>query len=229
LLSMRGMKRLILVRAGATRVDRERVLTGIGDPPLTDAGIRRMEELRRHWEWVDHIVASPWRRTRDSAQLLARGGPVVLELDFRPRNCGRWEGRSFEELRAADPGSFEAWRADPDRFEFPDGEPRAHFESRVARGLCHLRSAPLASALVVTHAEVIRRMVALLTGSSLPDGRPGPGEMVLLTRRDDGEFRLGRRSSDPDALRSPLEREGLSGTDAWGPERHVGELELARE
>jgi hypothetical protein len=50
--------------------------------------------------------------------------------------------------------------------------------------------------------------------------------MALATRRSESSWALGRRSSDPDPLRSPLEREGLSGCGEPFRERHVAALEV---
>lgn len=67
----------------------------------------------------------------------------------------------------------------------------------------------------MSHAEVIREVAWRLAGARLPADRPAPAEMLLLSRVADGAypFRMGRVSSDPEALRSVLEREGLSGVE----------------
>jgi broad specificity phosphatase PhoE len=102
------------------------------------------------------------------------------------------------------------------------------FEARVRRALVALARGRSISPLVVTHGSVIREIVAQLADAPIPDGRPHPAEMVLLTRTRGGKFRLGRRSSDPEPLRSPLERHGLSGSGSGDgePERHVAHLEI---
>lgn len=63
--------------------------------------------------------------------------------------------------------------------------------------------------LVVADLAVIREGVEMLTGQALPADRPRPSEVVLLTRQPQA-WKLGRRSSSPPALRSPIEGEGLS-------------------
>jgi hypothetical protein len=79
--------------------------------------------------------------------------------------------------------------------------------------------------LVVADGGVLRILAERLLERPLPEGRPHPGEMALLTRRESG-WHLGRRSSDPEPLRSPLERDGLSGTGDFGPEHHVAPLQI---
>ena len=213
--------RLLLVRAGSTQGPREQ-----GDPALSDAGSREIAALRRHWEWADHVVASPLRRARESASILCRGRAFDVDPRLRPVERGRYAGLAPEELRAEDPVAFEEWVAGSDDAGFPHGETRREFRLRVRDALAALASRPEASVLVVAHRDGIREIAAALAGAALPAGRPVVAELALLTRDADGRWRPGRRSSDPPPLRSELERTGLSGgADPWDGD-HVGSLEL---
>jgi broad specificity phosphatase PhoE len=213
--------RLLLVRAGSTQGPRER-----DDPALSDAGRREIAALRRHWEWADHVVASPLQRAHESASILCRNRAFDVDPRLRPVERGRYAGLAPEELQAQDPVVFEEWAAGDDHAAFPHGETRCEFRLRVRDALAALASRPEASVLVVAHRDGIREIAAALAGAALPAGRPAVAELALLTRDADGRWRPGRRSSDPPPLRSELERTGLSGVgDPWDGD-HVGSLEL---
>jgi probable phosphoglycerate mutase len=222
-----SLRRLVLVRAAATEEHAAGRLVGRSDPSLSPEGRAEARERRRHWEWIDAVVASPMRRGRETAKLLAGGTPLVLSPDLRPRNYGHWEGLTPAEIEARAPIAYADWQAGRP-CTIPRGEGTSHFEDRVARALEGLLGGPWISPLVVTHGDVIREIAQRLLGAPLPDGRPLPGEIALLTRVHGGKFRLGRPTSDPPPLRSALALEGLSGVGAGPIERHVAHLERRR-
>lgn len=219
--------RLLLVRAGATAYHAQNRLVGVTDLPLSDAGRAELCERRRHWEWADSVVASPLRRARESAEILASEAPILLLGQLRARSYGHWEGLRPEEIERSDPVAYAEWQRGRPAV-IPRGEPLDAFRARVWEATRALCDGARVSPLVVCHGDVIRELAQRLLGRELPDRRPLPGELVLLTRRSDGQFRLGRASSDPMSLRSPLEREGLSGIGSSGamPEGHIAPLEV---
>jgi broad specificity phosphatase PhoE len=198
------LRRILLVRHGETDGESSRRFHGAGDVDLSEVGRAQMRAVLGGLagEVVDLVVASPLRRSWRSACLLAPGAPVRLEADFREIHFGRWEGRSAEEIRASDPILYEDWQAGREGFEYPNGEPRARFRERVARGLERVLAADARGALLVVHKGVIRIIVERLTGEPLERSRPGLGELLGFSRDPDGRWFPGRRSSDPPALRS---------------------------
>ena len=220
-----AVRRILWVRAGRALAHERGQLVGIADPPLSERGRAEVEALRHHWEWADFVCASPSRRARESAAILAPTARVELEPAFGPTSYGSWQGLDLETIRARDPIAYADYEAGTAPAP-PDGESAEALRARVARGLARLLALAHLSPLVVSHAEVIREVAWRLAGARLPRGRPRPAEMLLLTRAPSGAFRLGRASSDPDPLRSPLEREGLSSDEDEIAERHIGHLEL---
>lgn len=199
---MPRLRRIVLVRHGETEGNSSVRFHGAADVDLSAEGREQMRAVagRLDGELIDLIVASPLRRSWRSAWLVARGRPVQLEPDFREVHFGRWEGMTAEEIRAADPASFEDWRAGKPGFEYPGGERRAAFRERVRRGLDRLLASPARGALVVAHKGVIRAIVEELTGAPIDRERPALGELVGVSRNPDGSWFVGRRSSDPPAL-----------------------------
>ncbi len=198
------MRRLVLLRHGESSTDSADRFLGSSDPDLSAAGREqmRMAAARLRGEGCDVVAASPQRRAWQSARSLAEGAPVRLLAAFREIHFGRWEGLSRDEARAADPVRFEDWEKDAAGFEYPGGESAADFRARVTEGLRQLASSPGHSALVVTHAGVIREIVGLLTGASPEKGVPAHGHWLEVVANPDGSWRLGRRSSNPPGLES---------------------------
>jgi broad specificity phosphatase PhoE/ribonuclease HI len=107
----------LLLRHGETPLSAERRFAGVGDIPLTDAGVaqaRSAAEALGSYE-IEAIVTSPLRRCRDTAKEVAAvaGAPVREEDGFRELDFGSWEGMTFAEVRERWPDQMSAWLADP--------------------------------------------------------------------------------------------------------------------
>lgn len=201
-----ALRRLVLVRHGESEGNSRIRLIGSGDPPLSSEGRAQMLAARAELtgQVIDAVVASPSRRSWQSAQALTGGTTLRLEADFREIHFGRWEGRRVEEIRSAEPVLYEQWREGAPEFEYPGGELRARFRARVERGLASLMESGATSALVVGHKGVIRHLVAKLTGAALEErDRPELGEVIVLTRVGD-HWEIGARSSNPPGVEKPV-------------------------
>lgn len=218
----RRLSRLLMVRAGETEPAQSEILLGGLPVGLSAQGRRHVEALKHYWEWADGVVSSPVVRALDTARILAGRRSIRIDPDLRARELGSWEGRPGSELTSED---HRLW-LEGDLADLPGAEPAQSDSERAQRFWERVREGPCASLLVVSHQSTIRRIAQRL-GAPLPAGRPLPAEMILLTRRRGPVWSLGRRSSDPPALRSPLERTGMSGApDARRRDRDVGRLEI---
>jgi probable phosphoglycerate mutase len=200
------MRRLVLVRHGESDARSSQRLIGSGDPPLSPEGRQQMLATRARLvgQVIDLVVASPARRSWQSAQVLAGSAPLRLETDFREIHFGRWEGRRVAELEAADPVLYKQWLEGTPGFEYPGGELRASFRARVVRGLDRVMASEASSALVVAHKGVIRTIVEKLTGAPPAEReRPLLAEAIVLTATPDGSWAPGVRSSNPPGLPTP--------------------------
>jgi len=200
---MPALRRLVLLRHGDTLGNSRERYHGRNDVALSDHGREQMKRASRELrgEPLDLVVASPLRRSWESARIASGGAPVRLEPDFREIDFGRWEGLTAEEIEARDPILYNDWQARVLGFEFPAGELRADFRKRVIRGLERLEASGVASVLAVIHKGVIRTVAEHLLGDPLADDVPELGCAVLLTRRPDGSWFEGRHGSNPPALR----------------------------
>ena len=218
--------RVLLLRAGATLAHAAGRLVGTDDPPLSPIGRAQVAERRQQWEWADYVVTSPSRRAYESAAIFTAGAQTAIEWSFGPLNFGRWQGVPREHVKERDPIAFADWQAGGVSAQPPGGESLENFRTRVVEGVEKLFRTGRTAPLVVCHGEVIREIVALLAGEVLSPEHPAPSELVLLTFGPGSRFRLGRTSSDPEPLRSALERTGLGGVEEWRAERHVGHFEM---
>ncbi len=197
---MTPLRRIVLLRHGNTEGNSHERFHGSSDVALSEEGRAQVLAAGRRLatEVFDRIVASPLRRSWQSAALLSGGASVLLVPEFREIHFGRWEGLTAQEIEAQDPVLYRVWREDAPDFEFPGGEHRAAFRERVVKGLGTLAHSGAKNALVVVHKGVIRALAHHLQGSPLAAG-PELGEFVSFTR--DGErWIFGRRGSNPPAL-----------------------------
>lgn len=199
---MSTLRRLILVRHGETDGNSSIRFHGSTDVPLSAAGREQMRLTARKLgpNSFDAVVASPLRRSWASAWIAGRGAQISLLPEFREVDFGRWEGLTKEEIEARDPVAYADWQAGTEGFEYPGGESRADFRTRVATGLDKLQAGAAHTVLVVVHKGVIRAAAAQLTGKELDRDTPELGGIVEVTRAADDSWFIGTRGSNPTAL-----------------------------
>src|SRR5712691_719537 len=118
--------RIFLLRHGETDWNRERRHQGRTDTPLSEIGRTEAEAAAR--ERKEHpikaVYASPLRRARDTAAVIATSHGLEVERDeaFEELRFGRWEGLTLDESRAGDAELFEAWLKTPHLVAPPEGE-----------------------------------------------------------------------------------------------------------
>jgi probable phosphoglycerate mutase len=161
--------RLLLIRHGATTLSAEDRFAGATDVDLSDEGRRQASQLgaRLADEKIAAVYASPMRRTRDTAALVARPHEVEVRVEagLREIDHGQWEGKTRKEVEALFGSEYAAWEQDPFTFAPAGGE---NGIAVVARALPVLRAIVLRhageSVAVVSHKATIRLAMAVLLG-----------------------------------------------------------------
>lgn len=153
------------IRHGVTRSNRERLYMGRSEESLSPEGRWQARQLARRLDTVElaAVYVSPLRRTRETAEILARPHrlPVTPERDFLEIELRRWQGMSGDEIAAAEPGAWRLWNDAPEELQLEGIEPLHQVRQRVRRGLASLVDRhPGEAAAVVTH-DVIVRMAAM--------------------------------------------------------------------
>lgn len=161
---------LLLLRHGETPLSIEKRFAGVGDIPLTERGAAQAEAAAAHlarWGGVQAVVSSPLKRTRATADAVARalGVEVTEDRGFAETDFGEWEGLTFAEVRERAPHLLKAWLGDPEVAP-PGGESFASVATRVAEARTRLlRTHPEQTVVVVSHVTPIKTLVRQALGA----------------------------------------------------------------
>ncbi|MGY1741125.1 MULTISPECIES: bifunctional RNase H/acid phosphatase [unclassified Blastococcus] len=153
-----------LLRHGQTEHTPERRFSGRNDLPLSAVGRAEAEAAaeRAAALGVDVVVASPLRRTRETAEVVAArlGLPVLFDDDLVEMDFGDLEGLTAEEARRTHPLAARRVFTEVD-VAAPGGESIADVSRRVARARARvLREHRGRSVLVVSHVTPIKLLLA---------------------------------------------------------------------
>ena len=173
--------RMFFLRHGETSWNVEGRLQGQRDIPLNPKGIDQASADGRAVRTylaagADETIAelefwaSPLERTRQTMELARKGmamAPHPYATDDRLKEIafGRWEGRTWRDIRKSEPATAQARDADRWGYVPPDGESYAMLAERVKPWLASLTS----DTLVVSHGGVARVMMVLLGGMDSGD------------------------------------------------------------
>jgi broad specificity phosphatase PhoE len=179
-----------LVRHGQTKWNAERRLQGQADTDLNALGREQASGngrlLARVIDNPDDFdfVSSPMRRTRETMERLRgamqldplayRTEPLLVELSF-----GDWQGFTFAELEAREPGSTRQRRLDKWNFR-PPGESAESYQMLLERVKPWFDALDRDS-VCVTHGGVVRCLFRLVLGMSTQEavGLEVPQDRVL--------------------------------------------------
>lgn len=187
--------RVVLVRHGhVDGIDPPR-FRGRTDLPLTALGIQQAERTRdllRALPRPDAAYASPLSRCMTTAEIILAPWSVPLTPmpSFVDIDYGDWQGRSYAEVRQADPAAFSRWFDAPNLAVIPGGETLFALAGRVAETLhTILARHPGGTVLLVGHDTVNRALLLLALGLPLSrfwDLRQDPCAVNIVTHDNSG-------------------------------------------
>jgi alpha-ribazole phosphatase len=125
------------------------------------------------------LWSSPLQRCRELAAAL-HPTPIFDER-LREMHFGTWEGCQWAEIPRAE---LDAWAADIDGYAPPGGESARQLQQRA---LAFVATLTVAEAVLVTHAGIIRSLLAQANGRSIADClniQPAFGSRTTLTLAD---------------------------------------------
>ncbi|MFD9689908.1 bifunctional RNase H/acid phosphatase [Kitasatospora sp. NPDC059146] len=163
----------VLLRHGETPLTPEKRFSGSGgtDPELSDKGrwqAERAAEALAARGSVQAVVASPMRRTRQTAEIVAArlGLEVRYEEGLREVDFGDWEGLTFAEVQERYPDDLSAWLGSAKAKPTGSAESFTTLTHRagVARDKILARYAGK-TVLVVSHVSPIKTLVRLALGA----------------------------------------------------------------
>jgi broad specificity phosphatase PhoE len=153
-----------LLRHGQTEHTPERRFSGRNDLPLSRTGRVEAEAAAERVKGlgIEVVLASPLRRTRETAEVVAAalGVPVTFDEDLVELDFGDLEGLTFDEARAKHPLAARRF-LDGVTVAAPGGESIADVGARVARARRRILSEHAGrTVLVVSHVTPIKLMLA---------------------------------------------------------------------
>ena len=159
----------LLIRHGHTKATEEGKLYTDPNAPLTERGHEQAEALAG-WlckQPTEIILTSPSNRVRSTADIIARAADrqalVVNGLD--EWHVGDWEGKSYWEIKAAEPQLYQHWSDDPIHNAPPGGESIVDLGKRVERQLQEMIATHLGKRIaLVTHAGIVRGILLYALG-----------------------------------------------------------------
>jgi len=172
--------RLLLLRHGVTPLTGEKRFSGLGDPELIPDGLAQAQAAARRLDGsghagdprygrIDAIIASPLRRTRQTALAVADATGIELrsEEGFRELDFGVFEGLTFAEAREQYPEELTAFLSST-KIPAPYGESVEQVAARaaLARDRMLVRF-PRQTVLIVTHVTPIKTLLCQALGAPL--------------------------------------------------------------
>jgi len=159
----------LLIRHGHTKATEQGKLYTDPDAPLTSRGHEQAKALA---DWLckqpaELLLSSPSNRVRSTADIIAAAAdqqPLIVD-GLNEWQVGDWEGKSYWEIKAAEPELYQRWSDDPIHHAPPGGESILDLGRRVERQLKEMIAAHLGRRLaLVTHAGVVRGILLYALG-----------------------------------------------------------------
>jgi probable phosphoglycerate mutase len=122
---------------------------------------------------ADVLIASPLKRTRQTAEAIARSTGLEITFDeaWFELSFGSWDGKSIEEVQAEEPDEYQAW-LNSSSYAPPGGESYDEASVRIEEALERLVAEhPGKKIIVVTHNGIIKTAAKIAVG--------GPSDAVF--------------------------------------------------
>jgi broad specificity phosphatase PhoE len=168
------MPTILLVRHGETDWNRSGRIMGARPVPLNQTGIVQASRLALQLTALpaSRLYSSPMVRARQTADILASTlhASVLEEPGLSEIGVGEWEGRYWHEFDG-DPARIDFYRS-PHEARSPGGETLGEVQRRAVAAVQRMaRGADAGPAVLVTHADVVRAIVAHYLGADLQTTR----------------------------------------------------------
>ncbi|HVL89779.1 MAG TPA: histidine phosphatase family protein [Actinomycetota bacterium] len=145
-------------------------LAGWSSVPLSDEGVLQAKAMAERFTSIplDALYSSPVERAVQTAKPLAAVKKMRLKIrpGFGEVRYGDWEGRPLKQL-----AKTQHWRdviAHPSEGRFPGGEALRETSARVVAAAAEVAAGhPKGMAAIVTHADVIKMLLAHYAGIHL--------------------------------------------------------------
>lgn len=155
---------ILLIRHGQTASNRDGLLVGRIDPPLTELGESQAQRLGGRLQGSNpaFILSSPLSRARQTADAIAASTGLTVEIEDRlvEMNYGEWDGTPIADVPIE---AWRQWRSDPE-FKPPGGESLREVSQRVGSLMGELLLSD-DLAILVSHVSPIKAALAWALGA----------------------------------------------------------------
>ncbi len=180
-------KELFFVRHGQTEWNAIRRMQGQWNSDLNELGREQADVNGRFLSQlgIEHMVASPLDRTRQTAEIINQY--LELEVAFDDRimewDCGDWSGEMWDDVQKKWPEEWQAWEADRFNYRGPKCENYQDMIDRATPFLHEICDSEHTRIAIVSHGMIGRVMVGTLLGMS-------PDEMMGFHQPNDAVFHI---------------------------------------
>lgn len=167
---MGDRRRIVFWRHGRTDWNAAGRFQGQTDVPLNDDGVRQATHAARVLAAMgpSAVVTSDLERTRTTAEALATetGLPVAVDSGLRETNAGRWQGKTFAEIRLTEAAELGRWEDGDVTVAAGGAETRLDVAARTRAAVERSLEAVGESGtlVIVSHGGAIRVALAELMG-----------------------------------------------------------------
>ncbi len=167
------MKELYFIRHGQTEWNAIRRMQGQWNSDLSELGRDQAAVNGRFLAnlGIEHLVASPLDRTRQTADIINKH--LELDINFDDRimewHCGDWSGEMWDEVSNKWPEEFKAWQADQFNYRGPNCENYPDMIDRAQPFLDEILALDHNRIAIVSHGMIGRVMVSTLLGHSVDE------------------------------------------------------------
>jgi len=184
------MTRLMLIRHGVTRWNKERRYCGRKDIELSNEGKSQVKLLSSRLNTVrfDKIYCSNRKRAIQTARILFKREKIIRHQGLREIDFGVLEGLRYEEIMQKYGHVYEKWLKDSFKNNIPEAEPMNIFKKRVEGAIKKIvRSNHDKTIAVVCHGGVIGIFVnGILKKRDFWHCVPSPASITII------EYKQGR-------------------------------------
>jgi broad specificity phosphatase PhoE len=164
--------KIIVVRHGQAEGNRENLIMGRSDSPLTDVGIKQAQDLieRLSPYNIQEILSSPQLRAIETIEPFAGSAKLKIQIDDRLMEigCGSLEGKTVRDVNNILSYPFEDLLDQYNYDLYPyGGESSEEIRKRVQSLLDEVTKGQGKTTVLVTHGGIVRWLVYILTGEKI--------------------------------------------------------------
>jgi len=142
------------------------------DSPLTEKGIAQAFSVKKclSKETIDFIYSSSCKRTLETATIIADGKPIIPNDNLKEIKLGVMEGKSLNTIKKYYPNEYNTFWNQPSKFKAQDAETFQELQKRTVAEIKNIIKAhPTKSVVIVTHAAVIKTVMAYFENKTLDE------------------------------------------------------------